>query len=102
MSYKADYNRAKQRYDTLTQNVADIKAKQKVARSELKKVVSKLRELTKAKDPQQVLEQLEKEIETRLEMVNDKVREFEEVLEHSPPEPSDEGVDDILGKDFEL
>lgn len=100
MSLKAEYSRVKAQYDRLKQNIADVKAQQKVAKVELKGVVTEIKGIVKDKNPREVLDKLEKEIETRLEMVSDKVHEFESVLDGTPLES--EESNDILGKDFVL
>lgn len=102
MSYKEEYARSKREYDSAKRNIDELKAKQKVAKSELRKVEDKIKELTKGRDAEEVLSQLEKEIETRLEMVREKVREFESLVvdtsDHSDREYTSD-LSDFLKED---
>lgn len=107
MPLKNEYKRAKQEYEELKERMADFKAKQNVAKKELEKVAKAIQELTKGKDPQTVLDTLEKEIESRRNMVEDKVSEFQRLLNGrfsdepvSIDQTLDSSSDDILGEDL--
>jgi chromosome segregation ATPase len=104
MPLKDEYRQAKQEYEELKERMVEFKAKQAIAKTELEKVTKAIQELTKGKDPQTVLDTLEKEIESRRSLVEDKITEFNSLLDGR----FDESVsvakinqdDDILGEDL--
>jgi predicted nucleic acid-binding Zn-ribbon protein len=83
VSYKEEYEDLKNRYDALQQTIADIKARKKFAEERVKEVKKQLLAVTKGKDPKEVLEKLQKEIESRMSGVRDAVMSIEAKVEAS-------------------
>ena len=81
MSLKNEYNDLKNRLELANKDESELVGKKKVAEAEIAKLDTKIKLITKGKDPTVVMNGLEKEIETRLELIESKLSEYEKTLE---------------------
>jgi archaellum component FlaC len=98
-SLKDEYKALKTKHDKLKDTISSLQGKKEVAEKELKKIDVDLSNLTKGKDPYELLEKLEKEIEVRLELIRGDVlkleREVESFLVDEEPLFDDSGSSDF-------
>ncbi len=98
-SLKDEYESLKTKHANVKENIATLLGKKEVADKELKKIDEELKALIKDKNPQEVLEKLEKEIEVRLEMLRSDIlkmeREVEEFLEDKDLQTEPQSVSDF-------
>ena len=81
MLNKEEFDRLMERCSHLEKEAVRLEERKKQAQAELEKVDAEIVSLAKGNPVEPLLEKLEKELETRIEMLSEKVSEFERMLE---------------------
>jgi predicted nucleic acid-binding Zn-ribbon protein len=77
---KQDLDNAIARYKQLEKEMIRVEEKKTQAETELKEVQAEILTLTKGFDLSEAISKLEKELETRMQLIEGSVREFEQIL----------------------
>ena len=85
MTYKERYQGLSERYKDIERTVLEAQASKKAAGEQKKELEKKIKTLLKLKvftpeEAEKVLQKLEKEIETRLNVLTERVQEYEQEL----------------------
>ena len=104
MTYKERFQRLREQYKDMERAVLEAQASKKAAGEQKKELEKKIRTLLKLKvfsseEAEKVLQKLEKEIETRLNVLTERIQEYEQELsefETEGVEASSEDMNSVL------
>lgn len=100
MTYKEKYQGLLEQYKDMERTVLEAQASKKAAGEQKKEIEGKIRTLLKLKvfspeEAEKVLQKLEKEIETRLNVLTERVQEYEQKLSEFETEGVKTSSDDM-------
>lgn len=100
MTYKERYRGLLEQYKGMERTVLEAQASKKAAGEQKKEIEEKIKTLLKLKmfspeEAEKVLQRLEKEIETRLNVLTEKVQEYEQKLSEFETEEVETPSDDM-------
>ena len=100
MTYKERYQGLREQYKDMERIVLEAQASKKAAGEQKKELERKIRTLLKLKvftpeEAAKVLQKLEKEIETRLNVLSERVQEYEQELSEFETEDVPKSSDDM-------
>lgn len=100
MSYKERYQVLLEQYKDMERTILEAQASKKTAEQQKKELEGKIRTLLKlkvfsAEETEKILQKIEKEIETRLNILTEKVQEYEQKLSGFETEDVKASSDDM-------